>query len=76
MLVFDDREFFLQISALDLLNSDPTYQGLRELAADNNQITSILPLEGSRFINNFLALSLRNNKIKSVSFNGENNRIV
>lgn len=40
------------------------YANIRELYADNNQITSILSLEGTKFIDNFVALSLRNNKLK------------
>lgn len=58
---------FFQITSLDPVNEDPSYENLRELYADNNLITSILPLEGSKFINSFVALSLRNNKLKSVS---------
>ncbi|KAJ3629863.1 hypothetical protein MTP99_014228 [Tenebrio molitor] len=54
------------ITTLELFSSDPTYQNLRELYADNNQITSILPLEGSQFLSNFVILSLRNNKLKSL----------
>lgn len=42
------------------------YANIRELYADNNQITSILSLEGTKFIDNFLALSLRNNKLKTL----------
>lgn len=42
------------------------YENIRELYADNNQITSILSLEGTTFITNFVALSLRNNKLKSL----------
>ncbi|KAJ8972778.1 hypothetical protein NQ317_011630 [Molorchus minor] len=45
--------------------SDNSYQYLRHLYADNNQISSIQPLEGTKFMNNFDVLSLRNNKIKT-----------
>ncbi|KAJ8952012.1 hypothetical protein NQ318_023452 [Aromia moschata] len=45
--------------------SAPSYQYLRYLYADNNQISSIQPLEGTKFMSNFVALSLRNNKIKT-----------
>lgn len=48
------------------MNDEPSYQHLRELYADNNEITSILPLEGTNFFTNFVVLSLRNNKLKSV----------
>ncbi|XP_060534990.1 protein halfway [Cylas formicarius] len=44
--------------------SEPSYQNLRHFYADNNQISSIQPLEGTKFIGNFDTLSLRNNKIK------------
>lgn len=42
------------------------YENIRELDADNNQITSILSIEGTKFVDNFVALSLRNNKLKSL----------
>ncbi|KAJ3661945.1 hypothetical protein Zmor_006317 [Zophobas morio] len=54
------------ITGLELFSSDPSYQNIRELYADNNEITSILPLEGSQFLSNFVVLSLRNNKLKSL----------
>ncbi|XP_072398618.1 protein halfway isoform X1 [Diabrotica undecimpunctata] len=53
------------ISSLKELN-DPSYQQLRILKADNNEITSIEPLEGTLFKSNFEVLSLRNNKIKNI----------
>ncbi|KAJ8931229.1 hypothetical protein NQ314_015890 [Rhamnusium bicolor] len=46
--------------------SDPSYQYLMFLYADDNQISSIQPLEGTKFMSNFVALSLKNNKIKTV----------
>ncbi|XP_076264676.1 leucine-rich repeat domain-containing protein hfw isoform X2 [Rhynchophorus ferrugineus] len=46
--------------------SHPSYQNLRYFYADNNQIASIQPLEGSKFINNFDTLSLQRNKIKLI----------
>ncbi|XP_044766431.1 protein halfway [Coccinella septempunctata] len=54
------------ITSLAAVNNDISYVHLRELYADNNQITSVLPLEGSKFISNFVVLSLRNNKIDSL----------
>lgn len=42
------------------------YENIRELDADNNQIKSILSLEGTKFIDNFVALSLRNNQLDSL----------
>lgn len=44
------------------------YENIRELDADNNQIKSILSLEGTKFIDNFVALSLRNNKLEGVPY--------
>ncbi|XP_045464504.1 protein halfway isoform X2 [Harmonia axyridis] len=54
------------ITSIEAVNNDASYIHLRELYADNNQITSVLPLEGSKFISNFVTLSLRNNKIESL----------
>ncbi|KAL1512987.1 hypothetical protein ABEB36_002479 [Hypothenemus hampei] len=44
--------------------SDPSYQNLRHFIADNNKISSIQPLEGTKFISNFETLSLQRNHIK------------
>ncbi|KAH1023645.1 hypothetical protein HUJ04_012810 [Dendroctonus ponderosae] len=44
--------------------SDPSYQNLRHFIADNNKISSIQPLEGTKFISNFDTLSLQWNGIK------------
>ena len=52
---------------MDPLTFDENYKDIREFYADYNQISSILALEGSKFIDNFLVLSLRENNIKSVS---------
>ncbi|CAH1179202.1 unnamed protein product [Phaedon cochleariae] len=46
--------------------SHESYQHLMFLYADNNQIRSIQPLEGTKFMSNFDTLSLRNNKIKTI----------
>lgn len=40
---------------------------MREFYADYNNISSINKLEGSKFLDNYAFLSLRYNKIKSVS---------
>lgn len=42
------------------------YESLKNLISDHNEITSILDLEGSTFIDNFDKLSLRHNKLKSI----------
>ncbi|XP_066139339.1 protein halfway isoform X2 [Euwallacea fornicatus] len=44
--------------------SDPSYQNLRNFIADNNRISSIQPLEGTKFISNFNTLSLQRNDIR------------
>ncbi|KAK6625200.1 hypothetical protein RUM43_005491 [Polyplax serrata] len=54
------------ITSLDPLTFDESYKDIREFYADYNQISSILALEGSKFIDNFLVLSLRENNIKSL----------
>ncbi|EEB11208.1 protein halfway, putative [Pediculus humanus corporis] len=54
------------ITSLDPLTFDENYKDIREFYADYNQISSILALEGSKFIDNFLVLSLRENNIKSL----------
>lgn len=56
-----------QITVLDVLSTNPYYEDLREFYADYNNITSINKLEGSKFLDNYAFLSLRYNKIKSVS---------
>lgn len=54
------------ITTLDPLTFDASYEDIREFYADSNQISSILSLEGSKFIDNFLVLSLKKNYIKSL----------
>lgn len=56
-----------QITVLDDLSTNECYEDLREFYADYNNITSINKLEGSKFLDNYALLSLRYNKIKSVS---------
>lgn len=52
------------ITSIKELSSDPSYQTLRNFIADNNQISSIQPLEGTKFISSFETLSLQKNKFK------------
>ncbi|XP_055684649.1 protein halfway [Lutzomyia longipalpis] len=54
------------ITSLSALNDNPTYQQIIRLYADNNQISSLLDLEGTTFIEEFEVLSLRKNKLKSI----------
>jgi len=60
-------KFIFQITVLDALSTNPCYEDLREFYADYNNISSINKLEGSKFLDNYAFLSLRYNKIKSVS---------
>lgn len=56
------------ISSLTALIDNDYYQNIRVLYADDNLITSIVQLEGSKFLENFTKLSLKNNKIKHIPF--------
>lgn len=56
------------ISSLSALASNDYYQNIRSLYADDNLITSITDLEGTKFLENFTILSLQNNKIKDIPF--------
>ncbi|XP_046386767.1 protein halfway isoform X2 [Ischnura elegans] len=53
-----------KISSLDIFGTNVYYREIREFYADNNLITSIVPLEGSPFFNSFQHLSLSGNKLK------------
>jgi hypothetical protein len=46
--------------------SNPSYAGLRELHANDNNISSLADLEAMKFTEDFDMLSLRNNKITQV----------
>ncbi|XP_023246474.1 protein halfway-like [Copidosoma floridanum] len=54
------------ITSLDELSTNPSYDSLREFIADHNDISSINKLEGSKFLDSYAYLSLRHNKIKSL----------
>lgn len=54
------------ITDLDPLSVNPSYRFVREFYADNNKVKSINVLEGSRFIDIFNVLSLRNNELKTL----------
>lgn len=56
------------ISSLSALVDNNSYQKIGSLFADDNLITSIVELEGSKFLENFTKLSLKNNKIKLIPF--------
>ncbi|XP_015516881.1 protein halfway isoform X2 [Neodiprion pinetum] len=54
------------ITVLDDLSNNPYYEDIRVFLADNNKISSINKLEGSKFLDNYDMLSLRFNKIKTL----------
>lgn len=56
----------LQITSLKSF-TDKSYDSLLRFYADDNQIASMLELEGTKFLEKFETLYLRRNKIKSVS---------
>lgn len=53
-------------SLLHFRSTEVSYTPLQNLIADHNEITSILDLESSIFIQHFDKLSLRHNKLKSI----------
>jgi hypothetical protein len=56
------------ISSLSDLVTNEDYQNIQSLYADDNLITSIVDLEGTKFLENFTILSLKNNKIKDIPY--------
>lgn len=54
------------------MTDNPSYHHLLRLFADDNEIESLLDLEGTDFIQNFDSLHLRRNKLKSVSLQIQN----
>jgi hypothetical protein len=57
-----------QITNLKRIRTDPNYQELRELHAENNQIVSLHEIEASNFIKNFQMLDIRANRLTEVRF--------
>jgi Leucine-rich repeat (LRR) protein len=55
------------ITSLSPIVDNEYYQNIIVLYADDNQIKSIVELEG-KFLENFFKISLRNNKIKEIPF--------
>lgn len=56
-----------QITSLQTVADDVTYEHLRQLILDHNDIPYILELEGTKFIDNFMLFSIAYNKLKTVS---------
>lgn len=55
-----------QITSLNALNVNPTYQKLLRVYADDNKITSLLELEASKFIESFDTFYLRRNHLRTI----------
>ena len=55
-----------KITSLSALSDNPSYFNIVTLFADYNQISSILELEGTKFLENFSQLGLRNNRIRQI----------
>lgn len=51
----------------DHFHTNPTYYNIVKLVADNNQISSIYEFEGTKFIEHFQRLYIRNNSLSKVS---------
>ncbi|XP_063220902.1 protein halfway [Bacillus rossius redtenbacheri] len=54
------------VTSLAPLVSNPAYKEVRIFIADNNNISSIMDLEGSNFINSFDILGLKRNNLKTL----------
>ncbi|XP_047504175.1 protein halfway [Pieris napi] len=54
------------ITSLQAIADDASYDHLRWLIADHNDIGSIVELEGSKFIDNFRLFSITHNKLRSI----------
>ncbi|KAH8309989.1 hypothetical protein KR044_004247, partial [Drosophila immigrans] len=56
-----------RISSLgDHFHTNPTYYNIVKLVADNNQISSIYEFEGTKFIEHFQRLYMRNNSLSKI----------
>jgi hypothetical protein len=72
-----------RISNLKRIRTDPNYEELRELHAENNQIVSMHEIEASNFIKNFQVLNIRGNRLTEIetyiynnAFEFDNNKLV
>lgn len=54
------------ITSLEAVGDDPTYEHLRQLIVDYNDIVNIVELEGTKFIDNFMLFSIVHNKLKTI----------
>ncbi|XP_032581769.1 protein halfway [Drosophila sechellia] len=67
-----DNTFMLNItnnkitSLGDYFHTNPTYHNINRLLADNNQISSIYEFEGTKFIETFQRIYMRNNSLSRI----------
>ncbi|XP_068159686.1 protein halfway [Drosophila tropicalis] len=67
-----DNTFILNItnnkitSLGDYFHTNPTYHNIGKLLADNNQISSIYEFEGTKFIEHFQRIYMRNNSLSKI----------
>ncbi|VVC91380.1 unnamed protein product [Leptidea sinapis] len=54
------------ITSLQAVSDDPSYEHLRFLFVDHNDIANIIELEGSKFIDNFRLLTITHNKLRTI----------
>ncbi|XP_047991019.1 protein halfway isoform X2 [Leguminivora glycinivorella] len=54
------------ITSLEAVGDDPSYEQLKQLIADHNDIENIGPLEGTKFADNFMLFSITHNKLKNI----------
>lgn len=64
---YSKAQFPPQITSLQAVGDDPTYEHLRQLIVDFNDIGTFVELEGTKFIDNFMLFSISHNKLKTVS---------
>ncbi|XP_017134039.1 protein halfway isoform X2 [Drosophila elegans] len=50
----------------DYFQTNPTYHNINRLVADNNQISSIYEFEGTKFIETFQRIYMRNNSLSKI----------
>ncbi|KAI5635187.1 gag-polypeptide of LTR copia-type domain-containing protein [Phthorimaea operculella] len=54
------------ITSLAAVAADPSYEHLTQLVLDYNDVESIVGLEGTKFIDNFMLFSINHNKLKTI----------
>ncbi|KAL4712077.1 hypothetical protein ACJJTC_005313, partial [Scirpophaga incertulas] len=64
------------ITSLQAVGDDPSYEHLRQLFVDYNDVTNIVDLEGTKFIDNFMVFSIGHNKLKTIHTYVLSNRFI